>query len=105
MKKIPKVSEAAMREAHAKFQEAMNDSMVKGDPFKMFKTLRESQEKFYKEQPEIYEYISCIMESHCEATEGMIIAPQLELYVMVVLNSMYIQQEMNEVGDLFEEDK
>jgi hypothetical protein len=105
MSKIPKVSEQAMKEAHLKFQEAMTDSMVNGDPFKMYKTLRESQEKFRREQPEVFEYITSLMESHCEFTEGMIVAPQLELYVMVVINSLYIQKEIDEVGNLFEEDK
>ena len=105
MSKIPKVSEEAMKESYIKFQHGLNNSIDSGNPIEMLKILREYGEEFLDKQPQVFEFVTKIMEAHVRDMDGIILAPQLSIYIMIILNSMYIQQEIDDIDKLFKYDK
>lgn len=102
MSDIPKVSEKAIKEAHQAFNKALMESIRSNNPKKMQKVIKETSVFFKEQQPEVYQFIKTITEAHIDHTDGLIIAPQLVLYVMIIIKSMYIQKEIDEISSLFD---
>ena len=102
MTKVPKVSEEAIAEAYKKLESVMKHSAKTNNYEQMEKVLKESNDNFVKNQPEIHKFVGSVMKLHLTATQGTLLAPQLALYVMVIMNSLYVQQEMDDVGGLFD---
>jgi len=60
--------------------------------------------KFKEEQPDIFKNLADMMTFHYHNTEGMITIHQVVLYVIILMNSIYIQEEINDCKKLFDTD-
>ena len=83
----------------------MIESIKTGDHSSMEMLLIKSSSAFKDRQPRMFEFVSNIVQSHTKNTEGIMHVSQLVLYLMVMLNSIYIQEEVNQIVDIFKGEK
>lgn len=98
MTHIPKASAEACEEAYYKI---INKNIKSLDTEKLKNHLTKVTNDFATKQPEIQNFVTKLIEGHMEQTGGVIIAPQFALYVMIAIESLYIQKEIDDVKNLF----
>ncbi len=100
MTAIPKVTAEACKEAYYKIINK-NSKMLEIEDLK--KHLHKVSDEFTKKQPEIQIFVSKLIDGHMSQTNGVIGAAQFALYVMIAVESIYIQEEIDDVKKLFNE--
>jgi len=103
---IPIISEDALAEAAIKFQKAYAKISTL-DPKEADRVLNELCFESEENQPHVFEFFTETIQLLTKNDINTIPSPSLYFYVLIIIKSMYIQQEMDEVGKLyyFEEDQ
>jgi len=98
MSKIPQPTKEAINEAYYKILrkdlKTLNSEQIQ-------KHLKKFDSEFKKRQPVLFKFITDVCKGHMEITNNMILTPQLILYVMVIIDSLYIQEEVDDIGNVF----
>jgi len=94
---IPKVTNDAIEESFKKMTMNVNELYNLASD----KRVKDAILKFKAEQPDIFKNLADIMAFHYHTTEGMITIHQVVLYVIILMNSIYIQDEINDCKKLF----
>ena len=102
MSKIPKPTKEALEEAYSKI--IRNDFATMPDEV-MEQHLRKHHDVLADRQPGIHEFIKNICTGHTNEMEGIIQVPQFALYMIVLMDSLYVQKEIDEVEDIFNQDE
>lgn len=97
---IPKPTKEAVNESYAKIVRKDFSTISEED---MQIHLKKYHDILKDRQPGLYEYISKLCMGHDDTMEGNIQTPQFILYSMIMIDSLYVQKEMDEVGKLFED--
>ena len=100
MTKIPKPTKEAIDEC---YNSIIKTNMHMLDNKEMREHLKKYHDKFKERQPGLYTYIEKICRGHEEMTKGLILAPQFFLYMMIAIDSLYVQEEIDDVEDIFKE--
>lgn len=99
MGKIPVPTSEAIMESYNKIiRKDLNDLSYKD----MSTHLKKHLNNFQIKQPELYKYVKKLSKDHIEILEGNMSIPQFLLYTLVLIDSLYVQDEINEIGKLFE---
>ena len=94
-------------------QEALDESYEKVIPNnfgampekEMEDHLRKHHDILAERQPGVHEFLKRIAAGHTAETKGMINIPQFALYMIVLMDSFYVQKEIDEVTDIFNQDE
>lgn len=100
MTAIPKVSAEACEEAYYKI---INKNIKILEEEELRDHLSNVSKDFTNKQPEIQKFVSKLIEGHMEHTDGMLGAAQFILYVIMTIESIYIQKEIDDIAILFKE--
>lgn len=98
MKNMPIVSKEAINEAFNKFN---NIDMTNHKEIK--RVLIANRDSFIDKQPEIAEFIYGICNAHDKIQEGVMVTTQFIMYAIIIIASMHIQKEMDDIEKLFNE--
>jgi len=102
MSKIPKPTQAALDEAYSKI---ILDNFANMADSELEDHLRKHHDTLAERQPGIHEFIKRICSGHTAETKALINVPQFALYVMILMDSLYVQKEIDEVTDIFNQDE
>lgn len=100
--KVPKVQEKAYEEVFEKCISMLNKRHENPEEWVNF--MLESDALLYKKQPVLHNFIEAMIDGHSDKFEGKLDVNQFFLYVAIVFKSLYNQEEIDNIGDLFEED-
>lgn len=98
MSKIPRPTKEAINEAYTKI---LKKDLSTLSTEEINKHLKRFDSEFKKRQPTLFKFIMGICKGHMEVTNSSILTSQLILYIMVIIDSLYIQEEIDDVGDIF----
>ena len=101
MRNIPKVSAEAIEEAY----KTLSNILATEDEDFVKKHFMTQKNKFETRQPEIGEFVQVMCDRHIEQLEGVLTIPHFCIYVMTLIDSFYIQNEMDDIKDLFNKEK
>lgn len=100
MNKIPKVSDEALEEAYNKF---IKKDFATMQTKELRDHIKRCSKDFSDKQPDLFKFVNDIFEGHSNITGDSINIAQLGIYVMIIVDSFYIQKEIDEVKELFNE--
>jgi len=102
MNKIPKVSYQAIEEA---FKSVASLDLNTMEEEEVKNHLKQYSQEFSKRQPELFKFTQQMMENHDRITDGKLVSAQFAIYMTIVVKSLYIQKEIDEVTNLFDFDR
>jgi hypothetical protein len=97
--KLPIPTKEAIDESYSKIVRKDFETISEED---MHTHLKKYHDEFKSKQPGLYEYLTKLCVGHDERMNGTIQTPQFILYMLITIDSMYVQKEMDEVGKLFD---
>ncbi len=95
---IPKASENAIRESFT----TMGKDIVNLKDDAVQKRMHDFILEFKAKQPQIFDQLSYLFLFHAEHTKGICDMQQFTVYTILLINSLYIQQELNDIKKLFD---
>jgi hypothetical protein len=101
MKKVPKVTERALKEIREKVNEAIEVAYNTDNPDHLAKLCDEVVDELADRQPHLYNFLMEINKGHLAHMNGMLLVTHLNLYVTMLLKSIYIQEEYDNLEDMF----
>lgn len=60
-------------------------------------------ERLVKQQPELSAFLKRVLDFHRKETKGMAMATSIPLFCSIILNALYIQEEMDDIGSIFKD--
>ena len=97
---IPRVTKDAIEESFM----SVSTSLANLNDEKAKKKIENTILAFKTRQPDIFEHLSHIFKFHLDHNKGMCHVQQLTVYLILIMNSLYIQEELNEVKKIFDFD-
>lgn len=97
---VPKISKEALQEACG-LVATLNESNKNDKEIKEY--LLRYNEDFRNKQPELHAFLERTLNFHMSQMQGMALATSIPLFCSIVVNAMYIQSEIDEIGDIFKD--
>lgn len=94
---IPVASKDAIEESFLNIGKSLANVNVEDAKKRMEKIIL----TFKAKQPEIFEHLSYIFSFHLKNNDGMCPIQLLTVYTILIINSLYIQNELDELKELF----
>lgn len=99
MTRIPVPTKEAVDEAYNK---VITKNITKLDESTVKEYFEQFQHSFKERQPGLYKYVEKVCKGHDKLTNGSMLSPQFFLYMMIAIDSLYIQEEIDDVEKLFD---